>query len=57
MASVLTELEKLEHLRRLDLPVDLFADVPPKILQGYRLRAATEPHARCVCTLRPFAIP
>jgi TnpA family transposase len=43
VASVLTELEKLEHLRRLDLPVDLFADVPPKILQGYRLRAATEP--------------
>jgi len=43
LASVLIELEKLEHLRRLDLPVDLFADVPPKILQGYRLRAATEP--------------
>ncbi len=43
MASVLTELEKLEHLRSLDLPGDLFADVPPKILQGYRLRAATEP--------------
>src|SRR5882762_6283258 len=43
LASVLTELEKLEHMRRLDLPVDLFADVPPKILQGYRLRAATEP--------------
>jgi hypothetical protein len=43
LASVLTELEKLEHLRRLALPVDLFADVPPKILQGYRLRAATEP--------------
>ena len=57
MASVLTELEKLEHLRQLDLPVDLFADVPPKILQGYRRRAATEPRARCVCTLRPFAIP
>jgi hypothetical protein len=43
LASVLTELEKLAHLRRLDLPVDLFADVPPKILQGYCLRAATEP--------------
>jgi TnpA family transposase len=43
LASVLIELEKLEHLRRLALPVDLFADVPPKILQGYRLRAATEP--------------
>ena len=43
LASVLTELEKLEHLRSLDLPGDLFADVPPKILQGYRLRAATEP--------------
>ena len=43
VASVLTELEKLEHLRQLDLPVDLFADVPPKILQGYRRRAATEP--------------
>jgi TnpA family transposase len=43
VASVLTELEKLEHLRKLDLPVGLFADVSPKILQGYRLRAATEP--------------
>ncbi len=43
LASVLTELEKLAHLRRLDLPGDLFADVPPKILQGYRLRAATAP--------------
>ena len=39
VASVLTELEKLEHLRRLDLPADLFADVPPKILQG----TASEP--------------
>jgi TnpA family transposase len=43
LASVLTELKKLEHLRRLDLPADLFVDVPPTILQGYRLRAATEP--------------
>jgi TnpA family transposase len=43
VASVLTELEKLSHLRSLDLPVDLFTAVPPKILQSYRLRAATEP--------------
>src|SRR5262249_34096877 len=43
VASVLTELAKLEHLRSLNLPGDLFAAVPPKILQSYRLRAATEP--------------
>ena len=43
LASVLTELAKLEHLRSLNLPGDLFAAVPPKILQSYRLRAATEP--------------
>jgi hypothetical protein len=43
VASVLTELAKLEHLRSLNLPGDLFAAVPPKILQSYRLKAATEP--------------
>jgi hypothetical protein len=43
VASVLKELEKLERLHALGLPADLFADVPSKIMQAYRLRAATEP--------------
>ena len=43
LASILKELSKLEELNALELPDDLFVDIPPKILQGYRLRAATEP--------------
>jgi Domain of unknown function (DUF4158) len=43
LESLLTEVAKLTQLRRLGLPTTLFADVPPKIIQHYRQRAATEP--------------
>jgi len=36
------EIAKLECLRTLKLPSDLFASVPRKVLQGYRQRAAVE---------------
>jgi TnpA family transposase len=43
LASVLKEIEKLRRLTELELPGDLFAGIPSKIIQTYRLRAATEP--------------
>jgi TnpA family transposase len=43
LESVLTEMSKLTRIRQLGLPATLFADVPPKVLQHYRQRAATEP--------------
>jgi hypothetical protein len=43
LESVLIEIGKLTRIRQLGLPPTLFADVPPKVLQHYRQRAATEP--------------
>ena len=40
--SLLTEIAKLEHLRQISLPEDLFRDVSVKVLQTYATRAATE---------------
>jgi hypothetical protein len=37
LATALTEIGKLEHLRALGLPDDLFARVPPKLLRAYGL--------------------
>jgi hypothetical protein len=39
---MLEEMAKLEQLRALNLPVDLFTGVPRKVLQNYRQRAAVE---------------
>ena len=36
------ELDKLDRVRGLQLPIDLFASVPPKVLQSFRQRAAVE---------------
>ena len=36
------EIAKLRRIASLELPDDLFGTVPPKILQKYRLRAASE---------------
>jgi TnpA family transposase len=41
--TVLDAIRKLTHLRALRLPVDLFRDVPAKLIAQYRRRAATEP--------------
>jgi TnpA family transposase len=43
LKSVLRELEKLRQIEALELPADLFAEIQPKILRQYRLRAAAEP--------------
>jgi hypothetical protein len=41
--NLLSEITKLEHLRKINLPDELFANVSPKVLQNYARRAATEP--------------
>ncbi len=43
LKSVLRELEKLNQIETLALPENLFAEIQPKILRQYRLRAAAEP--------------
>ena len=42
LESVLREVAKLQRIAALGLPVDLFAHVPSKMVQRYRLRAASE---------------
>jgi hypothetical protein len=34
--SMLAEIEKLEAVRAIGLPADLFADVAPRVLAGWR---------------------
>lgn len=41
--GILEEAGKLEHIRRLELPTDLFQDVPSGVIKQYRQRIATEP--------------
>jgi hypothetical protein len=40
--TVFAEIAKLEQLRQLGLPPELFGNVAPKLLQQYRQRAAVE---------------
>lgn len=42
LASILEHIAKLQRIRALDLPADLFAGVSPHLIQAYRSRAATE---------------
>ncbi|MCP4360162.1 MAG: Tn3 family transposase [Chloroflexi bacterium] len=42
LKSMLTELEKLNHIQQLALPDDLFVDVPNSVLKQYRQRVAIE---------------
>jgi len=42
LESVLDEIAKLRHLRAIQLPPDLFAEVPPKVRQAYRQRVQVE---------------
>ncbi|MBT8227336.1 MAG: Tn3 family transposase [Dactylosporangium sp.] len=42
LESMLTEIRKLRAARAIGLPHDLFAEVAPKILAGWRTRAAVE---------------
>ncbi|MBY0155386.1 Tn3 family transposase [Cytobacillus firmus] len=40
--TVFKELQKLRTIRQLNLPHDLFKEIPPKIIRKYRQRTATE---------------
>jgi hypothetical protein len=42
LETVEQELDKLDCVRGLQLPIDLFAAVPPRVLQDLRQRAAVE---------------
>lgn len=42
LESMMTEISKLEAVRAVGLPAGLFADVAPKVLDGWRARAAGE---------------
>jgi len=42
LESIFTELSKLSDIDALALPEDLFAEIPKKTVQSYRLRAASE---------------
>jgi TnpA family transposase len=42
LGTALEEIAKVARLRQLDLPADLFADLAPKVLVGYRQRAVAE---------------
>jgi len=48
--SLLLEISKLQQLRQIGLPSDLFADLAPHVLRRYRNRAAAVAlsHARSV---------
>src|SRR5262249_45758793 len=41
--SVVTEVAKLQQIRQLGLPPDLFAGIAPKLLIAYQQRVAVEP--------------
>lgn len=42
LESMMTEIGKLESVRAINLPPDLFADVAPRVVHGWRARAAIE---------------
>lgn len=42
LESMMTEIGKLEAVRAIGLPGDLFADVAPRVVAGWRARAAVE---------------
>jgi len=44
---MLEEIAKLEQLRALELPPELFAGVPRRVLQVYRQRAVVEEPTNC----------
>jgi len=60
---MLAEIAKLEAIRAIGLPSDLFADVAPSVVAGWRARAAVESpsHLRehpqpplCQCSVSRF---
>ncbi|MEU9298733.1 Tn3 family transposase [Streptomyces sp. NPDC048266] len=53
LETMLTEIDKLLAVRSIGLPADLFADVAPKVVTGWRARAAVESPSH----LRTHAVP
>ena len=43
LGGILEEIEKLKLIRQLELPSNLFQDVPPGVIKQYRRRIASEP--------------
>lgn len=43
LLGILEEIEKLTLIRQLEIPTDLFQDVPPGVIVQYRKRIASEP--------------
>lgn len=55
LESMMAEIGKLHAVRAVGLPVGLFADVAPKVLNGWRARAAVEARLRiCADMLSPY---
>ena|GEM_PF-6190545 len=52
LESMMTEIGKLQAVRALDFPAGLFADVAPKVLDGWRARAAVRRRRICDVTAR-----
>ena len=50
LESMLTEIRKLRAVRAIGLPGDLFADVAPRVLAGWRARAMVESRRTCAIT-------
>ena len=42
LGGFLTEIEKLKRIRTVNLPINLFEGISPKLVKTYRQRAATE---------------
>ena len=42
LASMLTEISRLEAVRAIGLPAGLFADIAPRVVAAWRARAAME---------------
>jgi hypothetical protein len=40
--SLLAEIDKLEQIEALELPAELFREVPPRVVESYRQRVAVE---------------
>jgi hypothetical protein len=56
LESMMTEIGKLEAVRAVGLPAGLFADVAPRVLDGWRARAAVEAPSHLRRHARPVTL-
>ncbi|MGW4889963.1 Tn3 family transposase [Streptomyces murinus] len=56
LESLLAEVTKLERVKRLELPADLFADVSEKLVDAWRARASKEYPANLLRMKRPVRL-